>query len=35
MEVTPFVKETLSGFSRHKALQVAAATTYLDRKSVV
>jgi membrane protein len=28
MEVKPFVKETLSGFSRHKALQVAAATTY-------
>jgi membrane protein len=28
MEVMPFIKETLSGFSRHKASQVAAATTY-------
>ena len=28
MEVIPFIKETLSGFSRHKAFQVAAATTY-------
>lgn len=28
MEVMPFIKETLGGFSRHKATQVAAATTY-------
>jgi len=28
MEIVPFVKETLGGFTKHKASQVAAATTY-------
>ena len=28
MEIVPFVKETLGGFAKHKASQVAAATTY-------
>jgi membrane protein len=28
MEIMPFVKETLGGFTKHKASQVAAATTY-------